>query len=152
MKWIVGITLGMLAAASIASSSFAARTQGDYQLRSTKIAVADTDRSVNFYHRYLGMKRGVRASDFEQVLEWGDSSQGSMIILVKTENPWGLKPGTALLHFHVPDLDRLAKQLKDDGYKNIGLPNVSDQAGAHFKILFIKDPDGHTVELVQPIS
>lgn len=149
MKWMVGITLGMLAAASIASSSFAARTQGDYQLRSVRFPVADFERSANFYTKYLGFKR---SPDVSRLIEWDDSSQGSMIIMLELENQWGLKPGQVLLHFHVPDLDGLVKQLKDDGYENIESPRVSGNSGAPFKILFIKDPDGNIVELVQPIS
>ncbi len=153
MKLIPIIAAVMAVAAGSASPAAAGRPEGGYHLRSGKIAVADFERSIAFYTKYLGLKRGP-VNGYEQVLEWPDAKQGSMILLHPLNGPHGLKPAAALFHFRVPDLDQTVKQLRADGYPGVGEPTIEESAvvSYKYKILYIKDPDGHEVEMVQPIG
>src|SRR5580700_4672618 len=140
-------TLIAALALSISLPAIAAEESG-YRLAGVRIAVTDFDKSMAFYSR-LGMRAGERYNAREQQLSWKDRSQGSDIILYRNDGSGRiqLNPGTASLAFWVPDMKATIKKLKDAGYPEIGEPRDMKT----FLILLIKDPDGNSIELAQPV-
>jgi catechol 2,3-dioxygenase-like lactoylglutathione lyase family enzyme len=149
MRWTIAlIGAAALAALIVSSPTIAAEVSG-YRLAGVRIAVSDYDKAIAFYTK-LGMKAGEIYNARERQLKWDGRSQGSDIILYHSDGNGGLKltPGTASLAFWVPDMKVTVEKLRNAGYPNVGEPRDMKT----FLILLIKDPDGNSIELAQPIS
>jgi len=117
-------------------------------LMSVKIAVADFQKSTDFYVKFLGMKQGAKYNPAEQGLDWPTPGQGSNIILVN--DPSGkikLTPGTAWLMFKVPDAKKTAKALVDAGFK--GVEPAIEIKQFQSIVVNARDPDGNQIEMLQ---
>jgi catechol 2,3-dioxygenase-like lactoylglutathione lyase family enzyme len=126
---------------------------GKNGLTSVKIGVTDLERSVAFYTKYLGMKRGAKFNDFEQGLVWDGPDQGSPVVLVNNADKSGritMVTGAGWLVVQVADIRKFAKDLTDGGFK-VGEPqDRTKQYGV--LMLTVKDPDGNRVETVQIVG
>ena len=137
------------------------------------VTVADLDRSLRFYRDLLGVPvrerteeaggdvatitglpdAHVRIAD----LELGD---GRVIELVEYAAPAGsplaqrtCDPGSVHLALAVADVDATAARLRTAGVVLRSDPVTLDDAGPHWtgaRVVYAVDPDGVTVELLQP--
>jgi catechol 2,3-dioxygenase-like lactoylglutathione lyase family enzyme len=119
-------------------------------IMSVKIAVADFQKSTDFYVRYFGMKQGARYNEAEQGVDWPAPGEGSNLILV--HDPSGklkLTPGTAWIMFKVPDARKTAKALTDAGFAGVSTPVELDFNAHRTVVVMARDPDGNQIEMLQ---
>jgi len=121
----------------------------------TMIRVFDLERSIDFYSRNLRMKL-LRKKDYpggEFTLAFlGYGEEGHHTVLELTHN-WGQKVpyqiGNAFGHLAigVPEINRVCKQLKEEGIKITREPGPMKHGNT--VIAFIEDPDGYKIELIE---
>ncbi|MDB5393422.1 MAG: Glyoxalase/Bleomycin resistance protein/Dioxygenase superfamily [Rhodospirillales bacterium] len=117
-------------------------------LMTVKIAVADFQKSTDFYVKYFGMKQGAKYNEAEQGVDWPTPGQGSNLILVN--DPTGklkLTPGTAWIMFKVPDAKKMAKAMVDAGFKGVEAP--IEMKEYQTIVVNARDPDGNQIEMLQ---
>lgn len=115
------------------------------------LAVTDLDRSIAFYTEQLG---------FEET--WGFESDGTVhryvaadngVELQLTESPDrddDIDQGDGFQHLavKVEDVDAAFEQIDHHGV----VEEPGDQPAAGARTAFVLDPDGYTIELVEPLS
>jgi catechol 2,3-dioxygenase-like lactoylglutathione lyase family enzyme len=136
------------------------------------ISVADMDRSLRFWERFLGVearsRRVVDAAFLGElvgypgiVLEiaWLDLPDGGSLELVRhADRPEGAlphgtaHPGAAHFCFAVTDLDAATQAAIDAGAtvastSRVTIPSGANQGARH---VYVRDPDGVSIELRQP--
>jgi catechol 2,3-dioxygenase-like lactoylglutathione lyase family enzyme len=119
-------------------------------IMSVKIAVADFQKSTDFYVKYFGMKPGARYTETEQGVDWPAPGEGANLILV--HDPAGkvtLTPGTAWIVFKVPDAGKTAKALTDAGFAGVSKPVEINFQGHSTVVVVTRDPDGNQIEMLQ---
>lgn len=130
---------------------------------STKINVADLEKSTDFYTRVLGLKLTGKVDNArisEVVLtrtggsEVGASEQALVLYYDKQrKEPITLGNDFNNLLFVFPDLAPVLAKLDAEGYKTTGERKLKPLTSVSFAksvmILMSKDPDGRTIELVQ---
>ncbi|QZP37895.1 VOC family protein [Halobaculum magnesiiphilum] len=114
--------------------------------------VADAERAADWYADNLGFERS-----WEFTTPDGDTrnlyvadGNGVELQLSDTEGADEFEEGTAYDHFavKVDDVDAAFERIDNHGV--VEEPGDQPEAGA--RTAFLKDPDGHTVELVQPLE
>ena len=105
--------------------------------------VRDTQRSVEFYNDFLGIKQIPSMVDHPGVT-WLQLPSGVMLHLIETEN--APTPEDNHVAFEVEDFDAAMDAVRAKGLE-IGNTGVRKD-GQRF--LFINDPDGNRVELCTP--
>ncbi len=132
-------------------------TGGPTELRS-KIAVKNFDRAIDFYTRYIGMEVSPLRNAHELVLEFPGGKDHPVVLYLDTcgepqsaadsqiLGPEACKNGfhagsswLMIVHTQIP---RVIATLKAAGYPFTTMPAIGE-----IRYLFIKDPDGNTVEL-----
>lgn len=134
----------------IGSASAADAPMAQTSIMSVKIAVADFQKSTDFYVKYFGMKQGARYNEAEQGVDWPAPGQGANLILV--HDPSGklkLTPGTAWIMFKVPDARKTAKALTDAGFAGVSTPTELNFNARRTVVVMARDPDGNQVEMLQ---
>ena len=138
------------------------------------VSVADLDRSVHFYRDLLGLEllgRGrVAYPHLDEIIglpgtdiEWAELAvpEGGIVELFRYHHPPGRpvdpavnNPGTTHLAFTVRGIDVLAERLHDGGVETVSRAPVEIPFGdwAGYRDLYVTDPDGVMVELVEPPS
>ena len=106
--------------------------------------VADTKRSLEFYHDFLGIKQIQSQVDNTNVT-WLQLPSGVMLHLIETEDA---PAGPQNIHhaFEVEEFDAAIKALEERG---IGIENSGVRHDGQ-RYMFIRDPDGNRVELCTP--
>ncbi|WP_129115495.1 VOC family protein [Halegenticoccus tardaugens] len=114
--------------------------------------VADVDRALEFYTEELGFEEtwGFDAPDGETVHRYVAADNGIEIQLSETEGETSFEEGTAWDHVAllVDDVDAAFKAIENHGV----VKEPGDQPEAGVRTAFIRDPDGHKVELVGPLE
>ncbi|QLG26637.1 VOC family protein [Halorarum halophilum] len=112
--------------------------------------VADADAAVEWYDENLGF-------EYSWEFESGDTRNvyvadegGVELQLSDTEGEDEFDPGTGVDHFAVvvDDVDAAFADIDHHGV----VEEPGDQPAAGARTAFVKDPDGHTVELVEPLE
>jgi len=130
---------------------------------STKINVANLEKSTDFYTRVLGLKLTGKVDNAriaEVVLtrtggsEVGASEQALVLYYDKQrKEPLALGTDFNNLLFVFPDLNPVLAKLDAEGYKTTGERKLKPLTSVTFAksvmIVMSKDPDGRTIELVQ---
>ncbi|HZS88036.1 MAG TPA: VOC family protein [Chloroflexota bacterium] len=139
----------------------------------TSLTVSDLERSVQFYTD-LGMQVLLRQTPggtyLQKITGFPDAhikqahlavnGTGHRLELFEYVSPAGqpvrsrnCDPGNTHLAFLVDDLDAMYAQLKERGVECVS-PPVTIDAGANVggKGLYLRDPDGFTIELFQPAT
>ena len=135
------------------------------------VTCADLDRSLAFYHGVLGIPvrdRGVLAGAEIDVVLGHDGvdgvfadlalGEGRTLELLQYRRPLGApiqievhRPGAGHLALRVDDVDALAERLREAGFAPGAAVTLDDPRsfwhGA--RILYVQDPDGAVVELIQ---
>ncbi len=118
------------------------------------LVVADLDRALSFYTDVLGLPLKHRSGAFAQ-LETGrtrlalfERSAMAETLGLAIEAPSKSAPGFEL-GFLVDDVDRAYAELVAGGAEPVTVP--TDRAWGQ-RTAYVRDPDGHLVELAQPIA
>lgn len=153
---------------SAAAPAFAAEPAPRMGTRSpeflmTKITVSDLQKSYDFYTRIVGLKLvtspdmplprmpapGDPEKDFIEIpLNYSGSMADPLFLLIKRRGqiPTAGQAGLVTLGFKVPDVAAAMQRAAEAGIQ------PSRPFTAAGRIGFIKDPDGYTVEFIQPPS
>lgn len=114
--------------------------------------VADADRAVRFYVDQLGFEEtwGFETADGETVNRYAADDDGIELQLSETD---GVEPSEAgdlwdHLAVGVDDVDAAFERIENHGV----VQEPGDQPAAGARTAFIRDPDGHVVELVEPLE
>ncbi|HZQ49941.1 MAG TPA: VOC family protein [Candidatus Dormibacteraeota bacterium] len=137
------------------------------------ITVSDMERSLGFYRDLLGMRElaDTRLTRPEIATLLGtdeidvrivnlDTNDGRIVELLQYSAPRGHRveytsrdPGSGHIAFAVNDLDRIREGIEATGASVISrdVVNAADSEGifAHARLLYVRDPDGMILELVE---
>ena len=138
----------------------------------TALHVADLQRSSEFYVEGLGLTPVDQWQSGEYIGElFGRPGVGVTALLLATRDlafrlelvqvdaappsvdPSTAAPGTAHVAFTVPDVSSLFTQMMERGYSSLSDPVVpSSGPNAGGMLVYLLDPDGNRVELIQEIE
>lgn len=114
--------------------------------------VADADRSVEWYTEQLGFEESwsFETPDGETVNRYVAADNGVELQLSDTDGSDEFEHGTAWDHLavKVEDVDRTVEEIDHHGI----VEEPGDQPAAGARTAFVNDPDGHVVELVEPLE
>ena len=118
----------------------------------TCLNVADADRAVEFYVEELGFEESwsFETEDGETTNRYVAADNGVELQLSETDGETEFEQGTAWDHLAVAveSVDEAFAEIDHHGV--VQEPADNDPAGA--RTAFVEDPDGHVVELVQPLD
>lgn len=121
------------------------------ELIHVNINVADAEETIAFYEQF-GFEESweFETPDGETTNRYIADENGVELQLSDTDGETSFESGTAWDHLAigVDDVDRVFEEL--DHYGVVKEPGDQPEAGA--RTAFVKDPDGRTVELVQPLE
>ena len=106
------------------------------KLHHSSIRVADFERSKKFYEGLLGF-RAVPRPDFPFAGAWYGLGEGQLHLIECNDLNDGIDPRSPHFAIEVEDYDAMKKELEGRGIEYLELGPQ----------LWIKDPDGYTVEL-----
>jgi len=114
--------------------------------------VADAEEAADWYAENLGFERSweFTTPDGDTRNVYVADDDGVELQLSDTDGEDTFEEGTAYDHFavKVDDVDAAFERIDDHGV----VSEPSDQPAAGARTAFLRDPDGHTVELVQPLE
>ena len=122
----------------------------DVGLTHIALPAADIDRSIAFYGRYATMRAVHRRTDAEHNVDvvWlSDGTRPFVIVLIKSANPKPALPPSAHLGVACAtraEVDRLTALARAEGRLLAGPEDAGPPVGYW---AFLRDPDGHTLEL-----
>lgn len=127
-----------------------------FRIHHTMLPVADLDRSIGFYSHLLGMKPMGRRIDETRRVEvghvgYGDRDTQPSLELTRdiSENaPSEIRSTGIHVAIHVSDLQRLCGILESESVGFIQPLKMSGPGGRRLTA-WIRDPDGHAIELVE---
>lgn len=103
--------------------------------------VNDPHALADWYREHLGLRLVEETERFVR-LEAGEGAK----IAFHVGEPVG-NPDHVQLHFEVPDVDAEAERLADEGVEIVDGPEDKPYG---WRVAAVRDPAGHTVEVVQP--
>lgn len=121
----------------------------------TMVRVKDQEKSIEFYTKHLGMKL-VRQKDYpdgrftNSFVGYSDDPNSPMIELTcnwDQETPYELGDAWGHLAIGVKDIYGLCEKLEAEGVPVPRKPGPMKFGGR--EIAFIRDPDNHSIELIQ---
>jgi lactoylglutathione lyase len=114
--------------------------------------VADMDRAVAFYTEELDFSESwsFETPDGETENRYLAAENGVELQLSKTEEVDELEQGTAWDHLavSVESVDRAFEEINHHGV----VQEPTDVQAAGTRIAFVRDPDGHVIEFVEPLD
>ena len=117
------------------------------KLAHTMIRVRDLDRSVDFYTNFMGL-REVRRKDLgdAELVFLADADEHHYIELTHNKDGRDYECGNQFGHlaFFTEDLEAVVEQVEANGW---GYRRSRPETGS--KYIFIKDPDGYDIEILQ---
>ena len=118
----------------------------------TCLNVADVDRSVEWYTENLDFEAswGFETPDGETVNRYVADENGVELQLSDTEGQEPAEAGDLWDHLavKVDDVDAAFEAIDHHGV----VKAPADQPAAGARTAFVKDPDGHVVELIEPLE
>ena len=128
-----------------------------YRLLHTMIRVLDLEKSIDFYTRHLGMTL-LRRKEFPDgkftnvFVGYGDETGNTVLELThnwEQEEPYEMGRAYGHLAVAVPDIYGVCERLEAEGVEVPRPPGPMKFGGSSTAMAFIKDPDGHMIELIQ---
>jgi len=114
--------------------------------------VSDADELAQWYKDNLGFEDSwaFTSEDGETRNVYVADDNGFELQLSDTEGNEEFEPGTAFDHFavHTEDVDAAFEEIDDHGV----VKEPGDQPAAGARTAFIEDPDGHVIELIEPLE
>ncbi len=118
----------------------------------TCLNVADVERSLAFYTEELDLAESwsFESEDGETLHQYVAADNGVELQLTDTEGQSDFEQGTAWDHLavSVENIDEAFEAI--DHYGVVQEP--ADQPAAGARTAFVEDPDGHVVELIEPLE
>lgn len=126
-----------------------------FRIHHTMLPVADLDRSIGFYTRFLGMEAMGRRTDETRKVEVGHvgygerDAQPSLELTrdISESAPDAVRPTGIHIAIQVDNLRRLCGALETEGVKFI--QPLKELGGGRRMTAWIRDPDGHAIELIE---
>lgn len=115
----------------------------------TCLNVSDVEQSIAFYEQF-GFEESWGFESGDTVNRYVADDDGVELQLSETEGETEFDQGTAWDHiaFAVDDVDATVEEV--DHYGVVKEPGPQPAAGAY--TAFVEDPDGHHVELIEPLD
>lgn len=112
--------------------------------------VADADAAAEWYGENLGFEYSWEFESGDTRNVYVADEAGVELQLSDTEGEDEFDPGTGVDHFavKVDDVDATFAEIDHHGV----VKEPGDQPAAGARTAFLKDPDGHTVELIEPLE
>jgi predicted enzyme related to lactoylglutathione lyase len=119
----------------------------------SKLVVADLERSAAFYQSVCGLVEAGRydaeiaGRPIREIMYRPTSPGGAMLVLLAyldTARPAG---GEAILGFQTPDLEAFVKRAREAGGSVLQEARTIDDLAV--RVAFVRDPEGHLLEVVQ---
>lgn len=112
--------------------------------------VADTERAVEWYTEQLGFEETWGFESGDTTNRYVADEEGVELQLSETSGETPDEPGDQWDHLavSVEDVDRAFERIENHGVRS----EPSDQPAAGARTAFIRDPDGHVVELIEPLE
>jgi catechol 2,3-dioxygenase-like lactoylglutathione lyase family enzyme len=107
------------------------------------VFVRDPTQLRDWYTRYLGLTVSSETSRFVQLAD----SSGRPSVAFHVGEPLG-HPDHIQLHFEVDDVDAEYERLRGEG---LAFEEPPDDKPWGWRVAAVRDPAGHTVELVKPL-
>ena len=117
------------------------------KLAHTMIRVRDLDTSIDFYTRFLGMRETRRKDLGDAVLVFlADEDENHYVELTYNKDGRDYELGTQFGHlaFTADDLDEVIAEVERRGWPYRG---SRPETGSRY--IFIQDPDGYDIEILQ---
>lgn len=117
------------------------------KLAHTMIRVRDLDRSIDFYSNFLGLREARRKDLGDAILVFlADEDEHHFVELTFNKDGRDYDIGNQFGHlaFFAEDLDAVIERVEAEGWDYRG-----SRPGTGSKYIFIKDPDGYDIEILQ---
>lgn len=118
----------------------------------TCLNVSDVERSVEWYSENLDFEEswGFETPDGETVNRYVADDNGTEIQLSDTDGESPSDAGDLWDHLavNVEDVDAAFEEIDHHGV----VEEPTDQPAAGARTAFLKDPDGHVIELIEPLE
>ncbi len=117
------------------------------KLAHTMIRVRDLDRSIDFYSNFLGLREARRKDIGDAVLVFlADEDEHHFVELTFNKDGRDYDIGNQFGHlaFFAEDLDVVIERVEAEGWDYRG---SRPETGS--KYIFVKDPDGYDIEILQ---
>jgi lactoylglutathione lyase len=116
------------------------------------LRVYDIDKSLEFYQTVLGLKL-IKTRDFKEAKLYYMAEKDEdpkLALCYNYEHYEKYTRGTyfGYVGFEVASIDDFTKKLESLGLEYERLPFMTEHG---YRLAFIKDPDGHMIELVEPV-
>ena len=161
LRALIAVFLTTASFMILAAPATAAETS-PIQYFSTKINVTDLDRSIAFYSTFVGLTEAARSAGTSPVVEVlmtksgakGAATEPAVVLAWQRARKEPLVLGNAFnnITFVVTDIKATVKALEAAGYKITGSPEPRPSptpAAKQIAVVFTKDPDGYSIELLQ---
>jgi lactoylglutathione lyase len=115
----------------------------------TCLNVADAQESIAFYEQF-GFEETWGFEDADTVHRYVADDDGVELQLADTAGEASFDQGTAWDHvaIRVDDVDRVFEETDTHGV----VEEPGDQPAAGSRTAFVRDPDGHVLELIEPLE
>jgi len=112
--------------------------------------VSDADELASWYEQQLGFERSWEFTSGDTRNVYVADDDGFELQLSDTEGEESFEAGTAWDHFAVAveDVDEAFETIDHHGV----VKEPADQPAAGARTAFVEDPDGHVVELIEPLE
>ena len=114
--------------------------------------VSDADELADWYEAELGYERSWEFTSEDGATRnvYVADENGFELQLSDTDGEDDFEPGTAWDHFavKVDDVDAAFEEMDHHGV----VSEPSDQPAAGARTAFVEDPDGHVIELIEPLE
>ncbi|MUV88381.1 VOC family protein [Natronomonas sp. CBA1123] len=118
----------------------------------TCLNVSDVDQSIEWYTENLDFEEswGFETPDGETVNRYVADDNGVELQLSDTEGQTPSEEGELWDHLavKVDDVDAAFEEIDDHGV----IKEPGDQPAAGARTAFVRDPDGHAIELIEPLE
>lgn len=109
--------------------------------------VADLGRSLHFYGELLGLPLARRFNTPHAEIAMLGEGENALLELIADGTPSEAKPGQGVsLGLPVRSLEGTTELLRKGG---VAVPDSLFSPNPHLRFLFVKDPDGYQVQLVE---
>lgn len=122
----------------------------------TKLVVADLDASARFYTEVFGLTEQFRVEadiggrPIEEIMFRPTAAGGASFIVLRYLDAPTPARDEVIVGFVVPDADDTVARAVAAGATVVREP--SEQAGHGVRVGFVRDPEGHLVEIVQRLA
>jgi predicted enzyme related to lactoylglutathione lyase len=122
----------------------------------TKLVVGDLEKSAAFYESVAGLTRQTRIEAviggraITEIVYEATARGGASLVLLSYQDTPTPAAGEIIVGFVTPDADAWMARAEAAGATIVEAP--SDRAAIGLRVAFAKDPEGHLIEVIQPLK